>query len=139
MDEEGWWLMTRHILRILLAFFLVFSISDIAYTAPLLDDVPADHWAHDAVAGLTSRGLLEGYPDGLFKGDRAATRNEMAMAIARLLARNDQQHAGLATKTDVENFKKLSDMLRDELESQGVQAAGLEETLKRLRMRVNRK
>jgi len=49
--------------------------------------VPTDHWAYDAVAELAAKGLIEGYPDGAFRGDRAMTRYEMAMVVARLLAR----------------------------------------------------
>ncbi|CAN0474385.1 unnamed protein product, partial [Phaeothamnion confervicola] len=56
-----------------------------AFAAPLFPDVKDDHWAKDAVAALAAKGLLEGYPDGTFKGDRAATRWEVAMIVARLL------------------------------------------------------
>ncbi|MCL2683916.1 MAG: S-layer homology domain-containing protein, partial [Synergistaceae bacterium] len=37
-------------------------------------DVPASHWAYDAVAQLASRGIVSGYPDGTFKGPQPATR-----------------------------------------------------------------
>jgi len=47
--------------------------------------VPFDHWAYDAVQQLVDRGIIIGYPDGTFKGDRAMTRYEFAMAISRLL------------------------------------------------------
>lgn len=50
-------------------------------------DVRADHWAYDAIIKLASVGLVEGYPDGTFGGDRTFTRYEMAMVFARLLAR----------------------------------------------------
>jgi len=47
--------------------------------------VPFDHWAYDAVNTLVQKGIIIGYPDGTFKGDRAMTRYEFAMAISRLL------------------------------------------------------
>jgi len=47
--------------------------------------VPFDHWAYDAVQQLVDKGIIIGYPDGQFKGDRAMTRYEFAMAISRLL------------------------------------------------------
>jgi len=47
--------------------------------------VPFDHWAYDAVQELVDQGIIIGYPDGTFKGDRAMTRYEFAIAIARLL------------------------------------------------------
>lgn len=50
-------------------------------------DVRADHWAYDAIIKLAAVGLIEGYPDGTFGGDRTFTRYEMAMVFARMLAR----------------------------------------------------
>ncbi|MBD3173850.1 MAG: hypothetical protein GF320_01615, partial [Armatimonadia bacterium] len=52
---------------------------------PVPPDVPWDHWAYDAIAELYDAGLLEGYPDGTFKGENNLTRYEFAMALARLL------------------------------------------------------
>jgi hypothetical protein len=67
------------------------AILTLALVAPAMAqpfaDVPTDHWAYDAIAELAAKGLIEGYPDGSFKGDRAMTRYEMAMVVARLLAR----------------------------------------------------
>jgi len=54
-------------------------------------DVPWDHWAYDAVNDLYEAGLLEGYPDGTFRGDNHLTRYEFAMALARLLWHFDDQ------------------------------------------------
>ena len=48
-------------------------------------DVPKDHWAYSYVKSLADRGLLEGYPDGEFKGDRSMTRYEFAAIIYRAL------------------------------------------------------
>ena len=48
-------------------------------------DVPKDHWAYQYVKSLADRGLLEGYPDGEFKGDRSMTRYEFAAIIYRAL------------------------------------------------------
>ena len=48
-------------------------------------DVPANHWAYEYVKDLTDKGLVEGYPDGEFKGDRALTRYEYAAIIYRAL------------------------------------------------------
>ena len=52
----------------------------------------------DAVKALAARGMLEGYPDGTFKGDRAASRYEVAMIVARMLARMEAEHATFATR-----------------------------------------
>ena len=56
-----------------------------AYAQDPTQDVPFDHWAYDAVQTLVDEGVIIGYPDGTFKGDRAMTRYEFAMALARAL------------------------------------------------------
>ncbi|HEX6971011.1 MAG TPA: S-layer homology domain-containing protein [Limnochordia bacterium] len=50
-------------------------------------DVPRDHWAYDAITDLAAAGLVEGFPDGAFKGNRTFTRYEMAMVFSRTLRR----------------------------------------------------
>lgn len=49
------------------------------------ETVPFDHWAYDAVQKLVDNGIIIGYPDGTFRGNRAMTRYEFAMAISRML------------------------------------------------------
>jgi len=130
-------------IKIILMFSLILvclsTTSPAVLSAPLLDDVPSDHWAQNAVASLASRGLMEGYPDGYFKGDRALTRYEMAMVVARLLAQNDRAHAAIATKAELEDVTKLTTLLGDELESEGVRISDLEKHFRELKMRLDRK
>lgn len=116
--------------------FLLFALTANLYAAPLFPDVPAEHWARDAVAELANKGLLEGYPDGTFKGDRAATRWEMAMVVARLLSKMEAEDAKFATKEDLENLKKLVDTLKEELDALGVRVTNLEDQLAKLDKRV---
>jgi hypothetical protein len=71
---------------VVLAALLTLMLVSPAFAQPFAD-VPTDHWAYDAIAELAAKGLIEGYPDGAFRGDRAMTRYEMAMVVARLLAR----------------------------------------------------
>lgn len=52
-------------------------------------DVPAGHWAYNSVAKLASEGIIEGYGDGTYRGNRNITRYEMAQMVARALARYD--------------------------------------------------
>jgi len=108
-----------------------------ASAAPLFPDVKDDHWAKDAVAKLAAQGLLEGYPDGTFKGDRAATRWEVAMIIARLLAKMEQAHATFATKAELDEVRKLANALKEELDALGVRVTNLEENVSRLDKRVS--
>jgi hypothetical protein len=53
-------------------------------------DVPQGHWAYDAVNTLSETGLIEGYPDGQFKGKQSLTRYEFAQAIARMMGRIEE-------------------------------------------------
>jgi hypothetical protein len=48
-------------------------------------DVPADHWAYQAVENRRSKGILQGYPDGAFGGKRIITRNEFAVTLDRAM------------------------------------------------------
>jgi len=107
-----------------------------AYAAPLFPDVRDDHWAKDAVAALAAKGLVEGYPDGTFKGDRACSRWEVAMIVARLLAQMEAAHATFATKAELEDLRKLALALREELAALGVRVTNLEENTSRLDKRV---
>jgi len=107
-----------------------------AMAAPLFGDVPEQHWARDAVMDLAQKGILEGYPDGTFKGDRAATRWEMAMVAQRLLAKSEQMWATFATKADLEALRNLVNALRDELDALGVRVKNLEEKTAELDRRV---
>ncbi len=75
----------KHI-AVVLAAMLSLALVAPAMAQPFAD-VPTDHWAYDAIAELAAKGLIEGYPDGAFRGDRAMTRYEMAMVVARVLAR----------------------------------------------------
>ncbi|MCA9793553.1 MAG: S-layer homology domain-containing protein, partial [Candidatus Eremiobacteraeota bacterium] len=108
-----------------------------AWAAPLFPDVPDNHWAKDAVAALAAKGLVEGYPDGTFKGDRAASRYEVAMIVARLLAKMEQAHASFATKAELQELRKLADAYKEELEAFGVRVTNLEEQTNRLDLRVS--
>lgn len=70
---------------ILVAVLAVLVAAPVFAQANPAQTVPFDHWAYDAVQQLVDKGIIIGYPDGTFKGDRAMTRYEFAMAISRLL------------------------------------------------------
>src|SRR5665213_2754301 len=77
-------------------------------------DVPANHWAYAAIQSLAADGLIDGYPDGAFKGDRALTRYEMAAIVARVIAKIEATGAGTASKADLDQLQKLINALKDE-------------------------
>ncbi|TYZ29794.1 S-layer protein [Selenomonas caprae] len=82
-------------------------------------DVPADHWAYDAVAQLAADGVIEGYGDSTFKGDRNITRYEMAQMVAKAMAKS-------TSGADKALVDKLAAEFADELNNLGVRVANLE-------------
>ena len=92
-----------------------------AYAANPFSDVTPDDWAFQAVSDLSAQGVVEGYPDGTFKGERNMTRYELAQIIARLMAKEDQLNAEQQATLD-----KLAGEYADELANLGVRVANLE-------------
>ena len=86
-------------------------------------DIPSGHWAYDALAQMSARGILSGYPDGTFKGVQPMTRYEAASTVARVLANVDMNKAG---KEDMELLKKLVLEFKDELDNLGVKVNELD-------------
>ena len=107
-----------------------------AASATPFSDVPANHWAYQAIQSLAADGLVEGYPDGKFKGDRPLTRYEMAVLVARVIAKLQANGAGYASKADLDKLQKLIDALKDELDSLGVRVTNLEDALDALDKRT---
>lgn len=64
----------------------------------LFPDVASNHWAYEAVSDLSRRGLVEGYPDGTFGGDRLLTRYEFAEIVYRALQNGVQVNEQLVTE-----------------------------------------
>ena len=148
---------------VLLAALLSLTLVAPAFAQPFAD-VPTDHWAYDAIAELAAKGLIEGYPDGAFRGDRAMTRYEMAMVVARLLARIEAikipplppdlvrraelQKADAATRaafaaadnvlrTKLATIQRLVAEFRAELAALGVRVTAVEEELAAVRARLD--
>ncbi|MDR7435391.1 MAG: S-layer homology domain-containing protein [Armatimonadota bacterium] len=119
-------------------------------------DVPTDHWAYDAIAELAAKGLVEGYPDGTFKGDRALTRYEMAMIVARLLARIEAVAAQIpgppppppapevrkadidALRSSIDTINRLVREFQTDLQALGVRIESIEEELRTLRGQLDK-
>ncbi|MEQ8220845.1 MAG: S-layer homology domain-containing protein [Candidatus Eremiobacterota bacterium] len=130
---------------ILPATILLFLCLSIPLAANPFNDIPQNHWAYDAVEMLQEKGLVEGYPDGYFKGDRPVTRYEMAMAVARIIARIEQLEASIpqmpdlsvyATKNDLETINKLTEEFHKELDSLGIRVSNIEESIGKITSRV---
>jgi hypothetical protein len=108
-----------------LAIAVMCFMATTAWAASAYDDVPRDHWAYNALDYLTDRGVLEGYPDGFFKGDRTLTRYEFAQAVARLLdtiegSNSDEQIRIMAETLRAEFSDQLAELTRKLNEVYGV-------------------
>jgi hypothetical protein len=96
---------------------------------PALTDVPAGHWAKDAIDKLVSQGIILGYPDGTYRGTQNLTRYEAAVIIARLL---DQVRTGEvpASSIDADTLTALQNAIQElaaDLAALGVRVSDLEE------------
>jgi len=108
----------------LVAVFALVAFAAPAFAANPFVDVPMNHWAYDAISQLAAKGIIQGYPDGTYRGNHPMTRYEMSMLVARALATVDMEKA---SKEDVEMLKKLVVEFKDELEALGVRVDALDE------------
>ena len=92
---------------------MALGVTASAYAANPFSDVPAGHWAYDCVAKLAAAGVVDGYADGTFAGDKLITRYEMAQIVAKAMAKGA-------------NCDKLAAEFADELDTLGVRVAKLE-------------
>lgn len=88
-------------------------------------DVKRNHWAYDAIQSLAADGIIEGYPNGKFLGQRTMTRYEMAVIIARAVAKVEAENG--ANRADVDKLRKLMDNYKDQLDGLGVRVSSLED------------
>ena len=97
------------------------SLGVSAQAANPFSDVSTSDWAYKVVADLSAQGIVAGYPDGTFAGQKNITRYEMAQIIARLMAKEDQYNAEQRAIID-----QLAGEYADELDSLGVRVSNLE-------------
>ncbi len=108
------------IVTLALVFALSLASSAFAAANPFID-VPAKHWSYDSVAKLAKAGIITGYGDGTFRGDRTMTRYEMAAIVAKAMANEDKANA--EQKAEI---AKLEAEFSDELTKLGVRVTALE-------------
>jgi len=105
-----------------LAAAMVLGVAGTSFAATNpFTDVPAKHWSYDAVTKLSSAGIVDGYGDGTFKGDKTISRYEMAQIVAKAMAHSDK-----ATAEQKATIDKLSVEFADELEGLNVRVTKLE-------------
>ncbi|RAK08652.1 S-layer family protein [Halanaerobium saccharolyticum] len=86
-------------LTITIALLLVVALAMPAF-AQSFSDVPSEHWAYDAINKLVAAGIVEGYPDGEYKGQQSMTRYEMAVMVSRALDNIVAEQEALANEVD---------------------------------------
>ena len=106
---------------LLLAAVMALGVNAGVYAANPFSDVPAGHWAYDAVNKLAAEGVVDGYPGGTYGGDRLMTRYEMAQITAKAMAKGA-------------NADRLAAEFADELDSLGVRVANLEKKSDNMRI-----
>jgi hypothetical protein len=111
----------KKLLTVVLIAVFVLTMTAAAYAAPTFNDVPAKHWAYDAVSKLVKSGLIEGYGDGTFRGDKPMTRYEFAFLTVKAIDKFDQ-----ADNQQKALINKLSGEFADELNHMGARVAKLE-------------
>ena len=112
--------MKKSLASLLTAAMVVGASSSVFAAANPFSDVPTNHWAYDAVAQLARDGVINGYGDTSFRGDRNITRYEMAQMIAKAMAKQPKSPNNRAL------LDKLVAEFRDELDNLGVRVAKLE-------------
>lgn len=93
-----------------------------AFAANPFSDVTPDSWAYQAVSQLAQSGIVNGYPDGTFKGQNNITRYEMAQMVAKAMANQDRANAEQQAM-----INRLADEFSNELNSLGVRVSRLED------------
>lgn len=110
-------------LTVIFAVIALIVLARPAFAANPFMDVPAGHWAYDAVGQLAASGVISGYTDGSYKGSQPATRYEMASIVARALASMQNEKAG---SRETELIKKLVLEFKNELDALGVKVKDLD-------------
>lgn len=116
------------------AFLALFAGPAAAGKDPFAD-IDNDHWAYSAVSQLAAKGVIDGYADGRFKGDKPITRYEMAMVLARLLEGLPINEGRLNT-ADFKTVEKLTMEFAEELSLLGVKVDAIEAELKSLKTEI---
>ena len=100
------------------------AVSTTFAAANPFSDVPAGHWAYDAVSQLAQDGIVDGYGDQTFQGDKNITRYEMAQMVAKAMAKANS--GAKVSGADKAALDKLAAEFSDELNNLGVRVANLE-------------
>ncbi|MBQ1876597.1 MAG: S-layer homology domain-containing protein [Selenomonas sp.] len=116
--------MKKSMVAALTAAMVMGAASTTFAAANPFSDVPAGHWAYDAVSQLAQDGIIDGYGDQTFQGDKNITRYEMAQMVAKAMAKANS--GAKVSGADKAALDKLAAEFSDELNNLGVRVANLE-------------
>ena len=113
--------MKKRLLKAAITTALTVAFAVPAFANPFAD-VPANHWAYAAVNNLVKAGIVDGYSDGTFKGDKTVTRYEMAQIVAKAMNKgvNPEQQAAI---------NQLTKEFATELDAMGIKVDGIQKQL----------
>ena len=110
--------MNKRILKVAVISALTVAFAAPAFANPFTD-VPAKHWSYDAVTKLAQAGVVDGYGDGTFRGDKTMTRYEMAQIVGKAMTKT-------LTAAQQASVDKLSQEYAAELNAMGIKVDGMQ-------------
>ncbi len=119
---------------LILALLLLLPLFSAAY-AGTFNDVPRSHWAYDAIESLQKKGVMLGYVDGSFKGDKPLSRYALSVLVAKMLANVEQAIKSDASQVSIEDVRLLESLafeFSDELSLLGTNVDSLFDDLNML-------
>lgn len=111
-----------------IAVLAALAIGGATVHAQSFPDVQSDHWAADAVERIADLGIVQGFPDGTFRGNESFTRYQAALVVERLLRviQENTQAALVLTQEDLAALRLVVDQLRLDVDSLDARVAALE-------------
>ncbi|ETN88853.1 S-layer homology domain-containing protein [Thermus sp. NMX2.A1] len=122
--------------RLVMLLAGLLTVLSMGFGLAQFSDVPAGHWAKEAVEALAAKGLVIGFPDGTFRGNESLTRYQAALIIYRLLqqiegelkAKGESPTMQAMSSEDLEALKNAVQELAAELAALGVRVSALEDS-----------
>ncbi len=114
--------------KLLIAILAVFMVNGAFAQAPAFPDIPAGHWAGDAVSRIADLGIVIGFPDGTFRGNESFTRYQAALVISRLLdvVNSNIAAAKAMSDEDIASLRNALQELASDVAAQGVRLSAAE-------------
>ncbi|MBM7622942.1 S-layer homology domain-containing protein [Sporohalobacter salinus] len=104
-------------LALLLTVTMILTIAVPALAANPFTDVPAGHWAYDAISQVAEMGIMKGTPQGEFNGNKKLTRYRMAVITARIVSTLEKRKSEL-DKDQEQKLRKIANRLKSEFDQE---------------------